>query len=68
VNSTGDYLLARAKEPSTWRGIVLIATAGGATIEPVAQEAIVVGGLFIAGLIGATMPDAKSGPRPADRR
>lgn len=68
VSRAEDYLLARAKEPSTWRGIVLIATAGGATIAPAAQEAIVVGGLFITGLIGATMPDAKSGPRSATRR
>lgn len=57
-----SYLIARAKEPSTWRGLVLIATAGGATIAPVAQEAIVTGGLFLAGLLGAVVSDAKSRP------
>lgn len=56
-----DYLIARAKEPSTWRGLVLIATAGGATIAPAAQEAIVTGGLFLAGFLGAVVPDSQIG-------
>ena len=57
-----DYLLAQAREPSTWRGIVLIATALGAELSPDQQEAIVAGGLLLAGLIGAALPDAKSRP------
>ncbi len=56
------YLIASAKEPSTWRGLVLIATASGAVIAPAAQEAIVAGGLFLAGFIGAVVPDARSRP------
>lgn len=59
MNRAQSYLINRAKEPSTWRGLVLIATAGGATIAPAAQEAIVTGGLFLAGLIGALVQDKK---------
>ena len=57
-----DYLLARLQEPSTWRGLVLIATALGAVLSPDQQEAIVSGGLLLAGLIGSALPDAKSRP------
>ncbi len=53
------YLIARLKEPSTWRGLVLIATACGAALSPDQMEAIVTGGLFVAGLIGAAMADTK---------
>jgi hypothetical protein len=53
------YLIERAKEASTWRGIVFIATAGGVTLAPAAQETIITGGMFLAGLIGALVPDKK---------
>ena len=56
------YLLARLQETSTWRGLVLIATALGYVLSPDQQEAIVAGGLLVAGLIGAAVPDAKSRP------
>lgn len=52
-----DYLLARLQEPSTWRGLVLIATACGAILSPEQQEAIIAGGLLLAGLIGAATPE-----------
>ena len=55
------YLMARMQEPSTWRGIVLIATAFGTAISPPQQEAIVTVGLMIAGLIGAAFPDKPTG-------
>jgi hypothetical protein len=61
INTAVRYVIDRAKEPSTWRGLVLIATASGAVIAPQAQEAIVTGGLFLAGLIGAALPDRKTG-------
>ena len=54
------YLLARLQEPSTWRGIMLIVTALGTALSPDQQEAIVAGGLLVAGLIGAALPDQKS--------
>ena len=50
------YLLARAQEPSTWRGVVLIFTACGVGFSADQQEAIIVGGLLLAGLIGAAAP------------
>lgn len=56
-----SYLLARLQEPSTWRGLVLIATALGAVLSPDQQEAIVTAGLLVAGLIGAAVPDQSSG-------
>lgn len=52
-----DYLLERLKEPSTWRGIVLIATAAGATITPALADAIVAAGIGFAGLIAVATPD-----------
>lgn len=50
------WLIERAREPSTWRGLVLLATAAGVQIAPDVQEAIVTAGLAVAGLIGALTP------------
>lgn len=52
-----DYLIARAKEPSTWRGLILILTAAGVPIAPEMQTAIISAGLALAGIIGAITPD-----------
>jgi hypothetical protein len=46
-----NILLERLSENSTWRGIILIATAVGVKIEPELQEAILVAGLSLVGLI-----------------
>jgi hypothetical protein len=46
-----NILLERLSENSTWRGIVLIATAVGVKLEPELQESIIVAGLGIVGLI-----------------
>ena len=51
------YVLARLKEPSTYRGIVLCLTAFGVFISPEQIEAITFIGLMLAGLLGATTPD-----------
>ena len=51
------YILARAKEPSTWRGIILMLTAIGVPIAPAMADAIVSVGLAVAGLIGIATPD-----------
>lgn len=51
------YLLARLQEPSTWRGLMLVATACGMGLTPEQAEAIAAGGLFAAGLVGAVFPD-----------
>ena len=47
-----QYILDRAKEPSTWRGAILFLTAIGVPVAPELQTAIVSAGLGIAGLIG----------------
>jgi hypothetical protein len=44
------FILDRLNENSTWRGILLVATALGVSLSPSHQEAIVAAGL---GLVGA---------------
>jgi hypothetical protein len=51
------YMIERMKEPSTWRGIVLLLTAIGVPVAPAMADAIVSVGLAIAGLIGVATPD-----------
>ena len=51
------YMIERMKEPSTWRGIVLLLTAIGVPVAPAMAEAIVSVGLAVAGLIGVATPD-----------
>jgi len=46
-----DTLLARLGENSTWRGILLVATAVGVKLEPDLQNAILAAGLGLVGLI-----------------
>lgn len=52
-----DYILDRAKEPSTWRGLVLLLTAIGVPVAPALADTIVSVGLAVAGLIGVAAPD-----------
>ena len=47
-----DYILDRAREPSTWRGFILFLTAVGVPVAPELANHIVTAGLGIAGLIG----------------
>ncbi len=51
------YLLARAKEPSTWRGAILFLTAIGVPIAPALSEAIIAAGIGLAGLLGVLTAD-----------
>jgi hypothetical protein len=52
-----QYLVERMKEPSTWRGIILLLTAVGVPIAPELQSVIISAGLGLAGLVGAVTPD-----------
>lgn len=52
-----NYILARAKEPSSWRGLFLILTAIGVPVAPEMANAIITIGLGIAGAIGVAVPD-----------
>ena len=51
------YILERLKEPSTWRGIVLLLTAAGVPMAPGVADLVVAVGLAVAGMIGTVMPD-----------
>lgn len=46
-----SYILDRLSENSTWRGIILVATAAGVKIAPDLQNQIVAVGLGLVGLI-----------------
>ena len=46
------YFIDRAKEASTWRGIVMLATATGISIAPELANAIITFGVGLAGLLG----------------
>lgn len=52
-----DYLLERAKEPSTWRGLVYLLTALGLPLAPAMADQIITVGLAVAGLIGVATAD-----------
>ena len=52
------YLLERLKEASTWRGVILVATAFGARWSPESQAAIITAGVGAAGVVGALIPDS----------
>ena len=51
------YVLERLKEPSTWRGLILLLTAVGVPVAPALADNIISVGLAVAGLIGAVTPD-----------
>jgi hypothetical protein len=46
-----NVLLEKLSENSTWRGLILVATALGVQLEPELQNHIVAGGLALVGLI-----------------
>jgi len=54
-----DFLLDRVREPSSWRGLVLLLTALGVPLAPAMSDAIISIGLARAGLIGGAAPDPK---------
>lgn len=51
-----DFLFAQLKDGTTWRGITLMLTACGAKVSPEHSEAIVIGGVFLAGLLAVIWP------------
>jgi hypothetical protein len=52
-----NYFLARLKEPSTWRGLIMVATAYGMRLSPEQAYAIASLGMALAGGIGAAAPE-----------
>lgn len=59
MNKILQFILSRAKERSTWLGIVSMVTALGLLLTPEQSEAIVAAGMSLAGLIGALTTDKK---------
>ena len=51
------YVIDRLKEPSSWRGLVMIATALGVTLNPDLVASIVAAGTGLAGIIGFSLKD-----------
>lgn len=51
------WLLRRLREPSTWRGLVWLATVAGLSLRPDQAEAIVAAGMALAGLLGVFLAD-----------
>lgn len=62
------YIIARAQEPTTWRGLALLITALGIAIKPDQLAAITAAGMALAGAIGAFVPDAKPVTPPATEK
>lgn len=58
----GTYFLERFREPSTWRGVILLLTAFGVAIKPQMAQAIVTLGLALAGGAGVVTPDRMRDP------
>jgi len=56
-----DFLLARARERSTWLGLVSVATALGIVLSEFQVEAVIAAGMSLAGVITAFTGDGKSG-------
>jgi hypothetical protein len=46
-----NYLLDRLREDSTWRGILMLLTAAGVSLDPAQANAIIALGLALVGLI-----------------
>ena len=53
------YVVNRAKEASTWRGVIMLLTAVGLKISPEMADAIISVGIAVAGLVGMLLPDSK---------
>ena len=52
-----NWWLTRFREPSTWRGLVWLATVAGLSLRPDQAEAIVTLGMALAGLLGVFLRD-----------
>ena len=53
-----NYILARLKEPSTWRGLFALLTAVGLKLHPEMQEAILTTGLALIGMINVVRKES----------
>lgn len=61
MTASWSYLLARAAEPSTWRGLVWLLAALGLVLSPEQSAAIVAAGAAVAGVLGVFTHDQPPG-------
>jgi len=54
-----NWILARLREPSSWRGIAWLLTAFGLSLSPDQADAIVRAGMALAGLLGVFLSDER---------
>jgi hypothetical protein len=52
-----DFILSRARERSTWLGLISLVTALGLSLGTEASEAIIAAGMSVAGLIAVFTRD-----------
>lgn len=58
LKALGRFILARAQEPSSWRGLILaLSGIAGIAIEPALALHIISAGVSIAGLVGILTAD-----------
>lgn len=57
-----NWLIKRLREPSTWRGLIWLATAFGVTLRPEVWEQITAVGMAVAGLIGVLTSEPQKLP------
>lgn len=58
-NDVYNYMVERLKEPSTWKGFVIVLAACGVPIAPAMADQIIAVGLAVSGLIGIVTADKK---------
>lgn len=59
MRSILTMILNRAKERSTWMGLVTLATALGVTMNPEQREAVATLGIAVAGVVAVFTKDTK---------
>lgn len=67
MNQAAEYAIKRLKEPSTWRGLILLATSAGIVISEEMSGQIVAFGLGLAGLVGALFSDAQAADKKTEQ-
>jgi len=55
-----DYMLNRMREPSTWRGFIMLLTALGVALDAVQTEAVIALGMALVGAVGVFLPDSRN--------
>jgi hypothetical protein len=53
-------MLNRMREPSTWRGFIMLLTALGVALDAVQTEAVIALGMALVGAVGVFLPDNRN--------